>query len=213
MRSHFYSGKLIVFEGIDGSGKTTLVERFTELLTKEGISCVVTTAPSPQMKEFWAWKDWHGSASAQQDIDELGLSIMAMGDRLISKSAIIVPALKAGKVVISDRYILSVLAYWSTIVHRFVAERLIAPDVGIFCRIDPKVACKRLEQRGNESPHLQNREMLEKLATRYDGLLQYYRHHEIDSTHLTVDDSLCKLRTIVGPAIQHLSHNPRTYSE
>jgi dTMP kinase len=213
MGSHSYSGKLIVFEGIDGSGKTTLAEKFRELLTEEGISCVVTTAPSPQMKEFWAWKDWHGSPSTQRDIDELGLSIMAMGDRLISKSAIILPALKAGKVVISDRYILSVLAYWSTIVHRFVAERLIAPDVGIFCRIDPEVACERLERRGNESPHLQNLEMLEKLATRYDWLLQYYHYHEIDSTHLTVDESMRKLGSIVGPVIRHLSQNPRTFSE
>lgn len=157
---HAYEGKLIVFEGIDGSGKSTQIRRLKEYLEGGGYNCLLISAPSSHMREYWAWRQWHAQPDKRDVIDEFGLTIMALGDRLILQQSVIIPALSKGTIVISDRYALSVLTYWSTPVHKYVLKHLLAPDLGIYCRVAPDVATQRLEKRNEEHPKLRNPKLL-----------------------------------------------------
>ncbi|HJX00177.1 MAG TPA: dTMP kinase [Terriglobales bacterium] len=102
-------GIFITFEGLDGSGKSTQMARLTETLAARGLSVVATREP--------------GGTGIGQSIRSIlldsgtsGLSPLAelalmFADRVQHIEEIIEPALKAGKVVLCDRYTDSTEAY------------------------------------------------------------------------------------------------------
>ncbi|MDY6388504.1 MAG: dTMP kinase [Fibrobacter sp.] len=102
---HFFS-----LEGIDGSGKSTQIDKLIEVLTSEGYSVVKLREP--------------GGAKISEGIRELLLDPTfkgVMGDKtelLLYNAAraqviheVIQPALDAGKIVIADRFAWSTFAY------------------------------------------------------------------------------------------------------
>ena len=102
---HFFS-----LEGIDGSGKSTQIDKLIEVLTSEGYSVVKLREP--------------GGAKISEGIRELLLDPAfkgIMGDKtelLLYNAAraqviheVIQPALDAGKIVIADRFAWSTFAY------------------------------------------------------------------------------------------------------
>ena len=101
------SGLLIIFEGIDGTGKSTQVQLLSESLRKQGCQVVTTFEPTdgPFGKKIRAL--FTNRASLTQ-AEELALF---MDDRRWHVQELIAPALAAGKIVISDRYYFSTAAY------------------------------------------------------------------------------------------------------
>jgi dTMP kinase len=95
-----YPGKLIVIEGLDGAGKSTLIERLTKRLATDGYKTLVSR--------------WRGSAEIGSYLKDLAaanaklcpyafsaLHAADFADRLDRE---ILPALAKGKIVICDRY-------------------------------------------------------------------------------------------------------------
>lgn len=181
LRRQRLPGRLVVFDGIDGSGKSTHVRRLHQLFRECGIPCLVTSAPSNELRKHSGWRDWHASPEARSDIDEFGLTLMALGDRLINQSSLVLPALKRGLVVLSDRYVLSVLAYWATPVHKYALRSLLAPDLGIYCCVDPHTAAQRAASRA-EPDHLRREDLLRVLQHRYELLLPHYSYRTLDTS-------------------------------
>ena len=106
MSEHDYPGRLIAFEGIDGVGKSTQVEMLQWALGPGNV--VVTREPGAtdlgqELRDLLL----HGKGS----IDPRAEALMMAADRAQNTAEIIVPALKEGKWVITDRYIGSSLAY------------------------------------------------------------------------------------------------------
>ncbi|PYY23612.1 MAG: dTMP kinase [Acidobacteria bacterium] len=102
-------GLFITFEGLDGSGKSTQIARLAETLTARCLTVLATREPG-------------GSAIGEHirslllDSRTAGLSPRAelalmFADRAQHIEEIIEPALKAGKIVICDRYTDSTEAY------------------------------------------------------------------------------------------------------
>ncbi len=102
------AGRFIVFEGPDGSGKTTQAELLYERLKTEGMSCILTEEPGAT-----------GEGRIIRDILlNPGLSIgpktelfLFLADRADHVLKIITPALSEGKIVICSRYFYSTLVY------------------------------------------------------------------------------------------------------
>jgi dTMP kinase len=100
-------GWLIVFEGIDGAGKSTQVERLAGFLRGQGR--VVQTTREPTTGQYGAKiRQLSGEGAPLSLEEELALFVE---DRREHVRDLIEPALARGEVVLSDRYYLSNVAY------------------------------------------------------------------------------------------------------
>ncbi|NLE60775.1 MAG: dTMP kinase [Planctomycetes bacterium] len=107
---HKLSGKFIVFDGPDGSGKGTQIERLARALTAEGVPIVCTrdpggTAIGDQIREILL----HKNLLAEMDVRCETLLFMASRAQLVGE--VIAPAIREGKTVICDRFISATCAY------------------------------------------------------------------------------------------------------
>ena len=102
-------GTLITLEGLDGSGKTTQIKRLAVWLGKRGFEPVVLrqpggTATGDRIREILLDSRSGGLAP----ITEMALMF---ADRAQAIAEVIKPALKAGKMVVCDRFTDSTEAY------------------------------------------------------------------------------------------------------
>ncbi len=100
-------GKFIVLEGPDGSGTTTQSKLLAEKFRSMGKEVILTAEPTDSaigkfIREQLKLKTIP-SASA--------LQLLFCADRAAHIETVIKPALEAGKIVISDRYVISTLVY------------------------------------------------------------------------------------------------------
>ncbi|WEV65960.1 dTMP kinase [Bifidobacterium sp. ESL0764] len=101
------SGVFISFEGVDGVGKTTQVERLKRYVEELGREVVVTREPGgTKLGVALRQLLLHGG-----DIAPRTEALLFAADRAQHVAEVIRPALARGAVVISDRYIDSSLAY------------------------------------------------------------------------------------------------------
>ena len=102
----------IVLEGLDGSGTTTQLHLLGEALEKTGISVFKTCEPSPMPSGQLIRRVLEKEISVEPET----LAMLFSADRhehLYNKEDGIIKHLKAGELVISDRYLFSSLAYQS----------------------------------------------------------------------------------------------------
>lgn len=99
----------ISFEGADGSGKTTQIKLLDEKLRQKGARTVVTREPggTPVSEKIRSILLDNGSGK----LDYRAEALLYAADRAEHVTKVIKPALDAGKVVITDRFIDSSLAY------------------------------------------------------------------------------------------------------
>lgn len=145
-----YKGMLITFEGGDGSGKSTQAELFKNYLSNKGVEIFTTREPGGTdfseavraLTKDMRFKD-------KSIISELLLFESARAD-IVEKR--VLPALKAGKVVIMDRFYDSTTAYQSfgRGMDRGMVEKLnlfashnLVPDLTFYLCISPDDAFAR----------------------------------------------------------------------
>ena len=101
-------GLLIVFEGIDGSGKSTQCRMLADLLNKKGIANISFAEPT---RGKWGMKIRQLLAKGRNGISADEELEWFMNDRREDVEQNIEPSLRAGKVVLMDRYYFSTAAY------------------------------------------------------------------------------------------------------
>lgn len=105
LRPHGLSGRLIVFEGADGSGKTTLAGAALGLARSMGRRVVQVEVLddfvrySPMMRRYA-----HHPSDPQPTVDILALSLACAGSRLQNARGGVLPELARGSWVFCDRY-------------------------------------------------------------------------------------------------------------
>lgn len=100
--------RYIVFEGVDGSGKTTLAKMLYERLPNPK---VFTKEPGSPHSDFCVGIRGTILDGAAQDISKHTFAYLFAADREEHMRRVVVPALKAGKWVVSDRSVISDWAY------------------------------------------------------------------------------------------------------
>ncbi len=104
-------GKLIVIEGIDGSGKRTQVDLLARALSKHGAP--IAQISFPHYEGFFGKlvaRFLNGEFGSLASVDPHFSALLYAGDRLESKPAL-EAALASGKIMLADRYIASNLAH------------------------------------------------------------------------------------------------------
>jgi dTMP kinase len=102
-------GLFITLEGLDGSGKTTQINRLAAWLTKRGRAHVVTrqpggTATGERIRELVL-------DSRSTGLDPMAEMALMFADRAQAIAEVIEPALEAGRIVLCDRFTDSTEAY------------------------------------------------------------------------------------------------------
>lgn len=103
------NGRFITFEGGEGAGKSLQLVRFADYLKQQG-ECVVTTREpggTPVGKEIRRLL----VEGDKDKFDELTELLLFYADRRIDLTKVILPALQEGKIVLSDRFNDSTIAY------------------------------------------------------------------------------------------------------
>lgn len=144
------AGKLIVFEGIDGCGKSTQRERLVATLRERGLRVVETAEPT---QGEWG-RRIRVAARAGADIPARDELTWFTNDRRDHVDELIRPALAAGSIVVCDRYFLSTVAYQGA--RGLDADRILAeseaefplPDLVLLLVIPPSVGLARVHSRG-----------------------------------------------------------------
>ncbi len=160
-------GKLITLEGIDGTGKSSIVKMLKKCLP----DAVFTKEPT---------KGWIGKAvkkSIGSETDPLAELFLFVADHAEHIAKIVKPALEEGKIVISDRYSDSRYAYQGATLSTLVDDPIewiqnihkgwtIPPDLTILLTIEPGVAVSRCGIRGKQTK-FEKIEFLKKVQENY----------------------------------------------
>ena len=142
-------GRLIVLEGIDGSGTTTQTERLVEHLRRRGRTAVSTREPSagPVGRLLREVLLGHHRISRDVSLDGRTMALLFAADRFDHLQREVEPILAAGNDVVSDRYLMSSLAYQAEEADRewvaLLARGVRPPDLTILLDIPIEVAARR----------------------------------------------------------------------
>jgi dTMP kinase len=144
LRAHPYCGRLIIVEGIDGSGKSTQVRLLQRYLQSQGFSVAFTEWNSAELVKATTKK-----GKKKRTLTPTTFSLLHATDfahRLLSN---ILPPLKAGMIVLADRYVFTAFARdvvrgcdrsWVRKVYSFAPR----PDVSFFFRVPVETALTRI---------------------------------------------------------------------
>jgi dTMP kinase len=140
-------GVFVCVEGLDGCGKTTQTKLLVHALKKRGYEVVLTAEPSHgKIGKFIKTNFLHCSIRGSNIVETL----LFAADRIEHLQNEVIPALNEGKIIVSDRYVYSSLAYqgadgldlnWI----KAVNKHALRPDLAVFIDVDPAVVVKRLK--------------------------------------------------------------------
>jgi dTMP kinase len=158
MKSMARRGKFVTFEGLDGCGKTTQIERLAETLRAEGYEVVLTREPggTPVGERIRALL----LDSRTADLAPMTELALMFSSRAQQVAEVIRPAIKEGKVVLCDRFTDSSEAYQgggrqlgSDVVlalHQSLLGRL-QPDLTILLMADSSASVDRARRRNERA--------------------------------------------------------------
>lgn len=140
------AGMIIALEGIEGAGKTLHAKLLAEYLKGQGYPCVSVKEPS----------DFLGRVIKEQNHPAEVNALLFAADRLKQFKKKVRPALKEGKVVVTDRSVLSSFAYqsargvnlgWLETINKCVP----LPNLAIVLDVNPDVGLGRIGGRNETS--------------------------------------------------------------
>lgn len=177
MLKNNYSGKFIVFEGLDGSGQTTQVRLLKDFLESKGYNVITTKEPTSDSE---AGRKIRQILDEKEKINPDDLQKLFAKDRQKHLDHLIIPLLKEGKIVISDRYFFSSFAYG-------VSEGLsldwlielnndfFIPDLTFILKVRAEVSISRIEKRGEPKTLFEKQEKLAKVWENYQIMPERFK--------------------------------------
>ena len=171
MRKNETPGFLITFCGLDGCGKTTIMNRLISDLEKSH-ELFVTKQPTNAVRNSEIFRNYMDCPN-HDAFDYRSLSLLAASDRLQHVNKIIEPEMNKGKIALSDRYFYSCLANLrargfekDTWIYE-IAESVIKPDIAFFFDVPVEDAVARVRCRPEEKDRYIDIELQYKLRQEY----------------------------------------------
>lgn len=159
---HNLPGRLIVFEGIDGIGKSTQLTLLGDCLRQRGYDVVLTREPTsgPFGQQI---RDLYRNRRQVSHREELELFL---ADRREHVHNLLLPALAEGRIILCDRYFLSTVAYQGA--HGFDPAEILArndfapdPDLALLFEVSLATSLKRITlSRGDQLNDFEQAESL-----------------------------------------------------
>jgi len=194
-KPHDYPGWLVVLEGVDGAGRSTQIDLLELWLKVQGYAVLRS--------------DWNSSklvaktirdARRQQSLTPMTYSVLHATDVAARQESDIIPALRAGFVVLADRYVFTAFARdtargvdrdWIYNLYSFA----IRPDLAIYLQIPTDLSLERIRgmagevsyEEADESASVRGalksfREFQERVIEEYDQLREPFGMITVDAS-------------------------------
>jgi len=164
----------IAFEGLDGSGLSTQAGTLRNYLLDKGVNVILTKEETDGLIggliKSCLKKEWK--------TDPMTVQMLFVADRNHHLKTTIEPALEEGKTVITDRYVLSTLAFGGMDLDveflKTLNSKFRAPDYTFVIDVDPGLCVDRI-RRGRFSVELfEEKSKLEKIRANYKKLAAFF---------------------------------------
>jgi len=181
MKENSYPGKLIVIEGLDGSGHSTQAGLLKNYLQKIGKKVILTREPT---LDSVAGRKIRQVLDKKIKISAKELQRLFAKDRQEHLKNKVIPALKADKIVVSDRYFFSSFAYgvsdgldlnWLIKIN----DKFLLPDDSFILKVRPKICLKRIEGRGSAKTLFEKEKKLAEVWQTYKILPKMFKNVKI----------------------------------
>jgi dTMP kinase len=197
-------GRLIVFEGTDGTGKSTQLRLLGRDLEALGYPVIITKEPtegSIGLKIRELYRDRH-RYSREQELE------LFLADRREHVTNILRPGLATGKIILCDRYFFSTAAYQGA--RGFNPDMILKqntfapePDLVLLFEAPLDISLKRITLGRGEIPNnFEQPEFLRKVAAIFSAIRRPYIH-KIDAS-----GSIESVRRLVLPPVMALLSPP-----
>lgn len=202
-------GYMIVCDGSNGAGKTTVIKAIDAHLVSQGHATVVTREPGgtvigEKIREVVLCPDTPELCATA----ELMLFAAARAQHVREK---IIPAMASGKIVISDRFDAATVSFQHyarglplDLINLLNAIALngFKPDINIILDLDPAIGIARVNSRGERLDRME-REQLEFLQKARNG---YLAQADRDPKRFAVIDASQPLEDVISDAIKIVDH-------
>jgi dTMP kinase len=167
-------GAFICIEGLDGCGKTTQAKLLAKKLRKSH-SAVYTAEPSRGKIGTYIRSSYLYGEKRLSIVLE---ALLFAADRIEHVENEVIPALKEGRLVISDRYVYSSLAYQGAAGLSLdwiekINEHALQPDLAVFIDVDPEAVVSRLKPKKSVMEDLETQKKVRQIYLKFveDGRL------------------------------------------
>ena len=190
-------GKLIAFEGLDGSGITTQSTLLRNSMLSRGKDVILTKEPTDGLIggiiKASLRKEWK--------TNPLALQLLMVADRSHHLATEIEPALKKNMTVISDRYILSTLAYGSPDVDMKILQQLNAgfrkPNLLIIIDTHPRVCLERIKKSRHHIELFEDEQKFNQIRSNYLSLKNFFPNTHVIDGNRTPEEVMKDVKKIV----------------
>ncbi len=157
----------ILFEGIDGSGKTTQAKLLKKYFDSKGKKTILYSFPSNN----WIGKKIRAKA-LHTNLNPLLDSLLFLTDMFYESETKLKSIVSKYDYVICDRYFPSFMAYQSAQGvdingFEFIIKEFVKPDLTFIITVDPSVALSRVDSRGETKTKYEKEEFLLKVQNNY----------------------------------------------
>ncbi len=188
MQTNIYPGTFIVFEGLDGSGQSTQAEFLRHHFEDNKDSVILTKEPTEDSE---SGRMVRKVLRKEEKIEPDELQKLFVQDRKEHLNNLIIPNLKNGKFVISDRYFLSTCAFGGiNLDMEWLIElnnEFILPNTTFLLNVDPKICLDRIGKRDKGFEFFEEEKKLTKVRENYLKLAERFPNIYIINGELSVE--------------------------
>lgn len=178
--------RFITFEGIDGSGKSTIINQVYNHLKKQDYSVIKTFEPTD------TWLGHCVQTCIESNTNPFVTAFTFIADRIQHGKQIKKWLKDKDTLVLCDRYAESTYAYQGAQLQNLIdrpihwlqdlsKDKILLPDRTFVFMIDPKTAIQRIQDRNHLIP-FEKVAFLEKVQKNYEQLAKGDRFKQIDAT-------------------------------
>ena len=170
-------GKLIVLEGLDGSGQSTQAYLLKDFLEKLGHKAYVTKEPTSSLIGGLIRGQLSGEWKSKQEC----LQLLFAADRAHHLEKQIIPLLEKGVYVICDRYFFSTIAYGATEIKDWdwlvkLNDKFLLPDIVFFLKVSPEECIRRIQESRFEIALFEKENILKEVLKNFLKLVKEFEN-------------------------------------
>lgn len=188
MRKNIWNGKFVLFEGLDKSGKTTVMKKVAESIAHD--------------YDFFYCKGLGPNTFLEQVTRHCPNTFLILLGLVYATYFLIVPALKNRKIVLQDRYIFTIMSHvpsvermWNRLLVKLFSPLFFESDLILYFQVSIEERSRRLKSSSEISRShralINKPDLIIRREKKMRELLDSYRHKTIiiDTTDKTIEET------------------------